>query len=400
MSLDTWSVADLTEYIRQLFEIDFRLQEVSVEGEISNFTHARSGHLYFTLKDSSAQIKCVMWRSAAERLRFAPQEGDAVICEGRVSVYETAGAYQLYVERMRNAGIGALAQQFEQLKQKLADEGLFSADYKQPLPPFPQQIGIVTSLNAAALRDMVNVLHRRYPVAEVVIAPTLVQGATAPPQIVSAIQKLDAQEDIDLIVVARGGGSIEDLWAFNDEGVARAIFSARHPIISGVGHETDFTIADFVADVRAPTPSAAVELATPDMVELLAGLIGIQNALNAGIHNRITQHQQQLTALKRHLTLLSPRTQLDSNRQRLDMLALRLEQAIQQQLQVHKNQLQLAQARLDAGNPQAILGRGYAIVRREDGAVVRSVAGISPNDPLQIQLADGQLKATVQAEDS
>ena len=235
----TWTVGQLTSYVRQMFELDYRLRDIDVSGEISNFTRAASGHLYFTLKDAAAQLKCVMWRSQAERLRFRPAEGDAVIAHGRVSVYEVGGVYQLYADYLQPAGRGDLAAAFERLKDKLAAEGLFDADHKRPIPGFARKIGIVTSADAAALRDILNVLQRRNPLVSVLIAPTLVQGEQAPAQIVRALRRLDARDDIDLILVARGGGSIEDLWAFNDERVARAIYEARHPIISGVGHETD-----------------------------------------------------------------------------------------------------------------------------------------------------------------
>ena len=271
-----WTVGELTTYIREMFELDYRLQDVEVTGELSNFTRAASGHLYFTLKDGAAQIKCVMWRTQAERLRFRPAEGDAILARGRISVYEVAGVYQLYAESLQPAGRGDLAVAFERLKESLAAEGLFDAEHKQPLPRWPRKIGIVTSSGAAALRDILTVLQRRNPFVAVLIAPTLVQGELAPAQIVRALRWLDGRDDIDTIIIARGGGSIEDLWAFNDERVARAVFTARHPVISGIGHETDFTITDFVADLRAPTPSAAAELAVPDLSEIrpLTWIIG------------------------------------------------------------------------------------------------------------------------------
>jgi exodeoxyribonuclease VII large subunit len=320
----TWTVAELTGYIRELFEIDYRLQDVLVAGEISNFTQARSGHLYFTLKDDKAQLKCVMWRSSAERLRFRPGDGDAVVAYGRISVYEAGGAYQLYAESLEPAGRGNLALAFEQLKEKLADEGLFDEEFKQPIPKFPRKLGIVTSADAAALRDILNVLYRRWPLVSVLIAPTLVQGKDAPAQIVSAIEWLDGRNDIDTLIVARGGGSIEDLWAFNDEGVARAIFAAQHPVITGVGHETDFTIADFVSDLRAPTPSAAAELAVPDWMEVGAYVRGLQNSISAELLAIIAEKQQIVTSLNRSLGHLSPGKAMDNNRQRVDILAERL----------------------------------------------------------------------------
>ena len=394
-NLSTWTVSELTRYIRELFEIDYRLQDVEVSGEISNFTRARSGHLYFTLKDESAQLKCVMWRSAAERLRFWPQEGDAVAAYGRISVYEANGVYQLYADQLEPAGRGDLAVAFEQLKQKLADEGLFDAAHKKPIPPFPRKIGIVTSADAAALRDILNVLRRRYPLASVLIAPTLVQGKDAPPQIIRALQWLDGRNDIDLIILARGGGSMEDLWAFNDERLARAIFAARHPIISGVGHEVDFTIADFAADLRAPTPSAAAELAVPDVSELAPALAGIQAELTAVMEARIEQARWQVQALSRNLAHLSPRSRLDNDRQRADNLLERLDGAMRLRLERARNRLELAQARLTGVGPLATLSRGYAIVRQADGRIIRSVQEVTTGDELAVQVADGEFGVEV-----
>lgn len=393
---DAWSVSELTRYIRELFDIDFRLQDVTVSGEISNFTRARSGHLYFTLKDSGAQLKCVMWRSAAERLRFQPRDGDAVVAQGRVSVYESGGVYQLVAERVWNAGIGDLAAAFEQLKQKLADAGFFDPAHKKPLPALPRKIGIVTSPDAAALRDILNVLRRRCPLVSVLIAPTLVQGAEAPAQIVRALRWLDGRNDVDVIIIARGGGSIEDLWAFNDEAVAQAIFAARHPIISGVGHETDFTIADFVADVRAPTPSAAAELAVPDVAELLPLVRDLRQAARRHMDRTVQQQQWQVDNLARSLRHLSPQTRLHGNWQQLDSLTLRLDRSIRHGLAQRRASLALAQAQLQAVSPLATLARGYAIVHREDGRLVRHTRDARPGDALQIQVSDGTLHATVQ----
>ncbi len=385
-----WTVADLTAYIREMFEIDYRLQDVEIQGEISNLTRARSGHLYFTLKDEAAQLKCVMWRSAAERLRFDPDEGDAVLAHGRVSVYEQSGAYQLYVDHLQPAGRGDLAVAFEQLKLRLDSEGLFDTAHKKVLPAFPRKLGIVTSLDAAALRDILNVLRRRYPVAEVLIAPTLVQGPTAPAQIIRALTWLDGRADVDTIIVARGGGSIEDLWAFNDEGVARAIFAAQHPVISGVGHETDFTIADFVADVRAPTPSAAAELAVPDVSDLTAVMTSLQTRLTQLVQRRLVEKTTAVENLTRALGYLGPRAQLDNSLQKIDTLTARLDQALARRLERADNQLTLAQTRLTAVGPLATLARGYAIVReKETGRVLRSVQSITPAMRLEVQLADG-----------
>lgn len=393
-----WSVSDLTAYIREMFDLDFRLREVSVSGEISNFTQARSGHLYFTLKDAGAQLKCVMWRSAAERLVFRPGDGDAVVASGRVSVYDAGGAYQLYADHLQPAGRGDLALAFEQLKQRLSDAGLFDPAHKKPIPAVPRKIGIVTSADAAALRDILNVQARRYPLASVLIAPTLVQGADAPPQIVRALQWLDGRSDIDTIILARGGGSIEDLWAFNDERVARAIFAARHPIISGVGHESDFTIADFVADLRAPTPSAAAELATPDVAEIRALLYAYETALQAETAALIEQKRWQVQALARALTHLSPQARLNNDRQRLDTQTARLERAMVNRLERARGRLRLAEVGLTAVSPLATLARGYAIVWGADGQIVRHTAEVAAGDKLSVQVSDGRFAVEVKSE--
>lgn len=391
-----WEVKELTQYIRQLFEVDFNLQDVSVSGELSNFSQARSGHLYFTLKDADSQLKCVMWRNAAEQLPFLPADGDAVVVHGRVTIYEATGVYQLYVERLEPVGRGDLAVAFEALKQQLADEGLFEAHHKKPIPAFPRKIGIVTSADAAALRDILNVLRRRYPLVEVLIVPTLVQGHEAPQQIIRALEWVDGRDDIDTILLARGGGSVEDLWAFNDEGVARTIFAARHPIISGVGHEIDFTIADFVADLRAPTPSAAAELAVPDVADLAPYVHGLAQLLQTAVADRLQQQQHQLHSLTRALSHLSPRGRLENNWQRLDYLHGRLEQATQRLFAEKQAQLQLATVGLTAVGPVATLGRGYAIVRRANGRLLRSVDGAEDGERLTIQLADGDFNVIVQ----
>jgi len=267
-AMQIYRVSQITAYIKELFDSDYPLQDLWLEGEVSNYSQAASGHVYFTLKDEEAQIRCVMWRSQVERQAYLPQNGEAIIAHGRISVYEAGGRYQLYVDDIQPAGVGLLYLQFEALKERLAAEGLFDAERKRPLPPFPRRLGVVTSPTAAALKDIVNVLRRRYPVVEVVLSPTLVQGDEAPSQIVAAIEALNEHTDVDAIIVARGGGSLEELWAFNDERVARAIYASQVPVVTGVGHETDFTIADFVADVRAPTPSAAAEVAVPDRQEL------------------------------------------------------------------------------------------------------------------------------------
>lgn len=388
-----WSVTELTGYIKELFEIDNQLRKVEVSGELSNFVRARSGHLYFTLKDEGAQLKCAMWKSDAARLRFDPESGDAVLINGRISVYEASGVYQLYAKRMTPAGRGNLTLAFEELKEKLAYEGLFDPESKRPIPRFPRKIGIVTSADAAALQDMLNVLQRRYPLVQVLIVPTLVQGDSAPAKIVQALQWIDGRSDIDTILIGRGGGSIEDLWAFNDERVARAIFAAKHPIISAVGHETDFTIADFVADLRAPTPSAAAELAVPDIEELTAMLHGAQAKLQNDMAAYLERRFWRVDEFTTKLNHLSPERRLDTDRQRVDGLLMRLETAVSRRLEREENRMGIMMARLTAVSPLATLERGYAIVKDENGRVLNTINAITPAAPLTIQLKDGEFEA-------
>ncbi|HSH04694.1 MAG TPA: exodeoxyribonuclease VII large subunit [Anaerolineae bacterium] len=390
-----WTVSALTTYIRELLETDFRLRELQIEGEISNFVAARSGHMYFTLKDGEAQLKCAMWRHAAGRLRFRPENGMAVVATGKIGVYEANGVYQLYVDEMEIAGQGDLAAQFEALKRKLEEEGLFDVERKQPIPPVPRKIGIVTSANAAALQDILNVLRRRYPLVEVLIAPTLVQGKEAPAQIIRALQWLDGRDDIDTIIVARGGGSIEDLWAFNDEGVARAVAGAHHPVITGVGHEIDFTIVDFVSDLRAPTPSAAAELAVPDLSELRQAWAGLAGALPVLMARRLVAARNELATYQRALRHLSPKQRLLNNRQTVDQWQERLERGMGQFLVAREQRLAVLAAGLMGVSPLATLARGYAIVRDEGGRVVRDVGMVSEGDVLGVDVANGRLQVTV-----
>ena len=391
-----WTVAGITRYIRELFDLDHQLQDTWVEGEISNLTLARSGHLYFTLKDADAQLKCVMWRADVQRLPAEPQHGDAVQVHGSISVYPAGGVYQLYADLLLPAGRGDLHQQFEALKARLEAQGLFDAAHKKPIPAFPRRIGVVTSADAAALRDILNVLSRRYPLAEVLLAPTLVQGAEAPSQIVRALATLDVRDDVDVIIVARGGGSLEDLWAFNDERVAWAIYGCRHPVISGVGHETDFTITDFVADLRAPTPSAAAELATPDVAELTAGLRGAGQRLSDLISGRLETARWQVDANARSLRAYSPLQRLRNLAQRLDELHWRAGRAVNGRLQILHRQLQGLERALVVSSPQATLARGYAIVRRADNdQVVSDPAQVRAGDRLNVQVQRGRFPVDV-----
>ena len=389
-----WTVSELTLYIKDTLELDPELADLRLRGEISNFTRAASGHLYFTLKDAEAAISCVMWRSAAERLDWQPEQGVAALARGRISVYMPRGSYQFYVDELLPAGVGDLHARFEQLRERLRAEGLFEPELKRPLPDFPRVVGIVTSPQAAALRDVLNVLRRRYPLVQVLLSPALVQGDQAPPQIVAALQALDARDDIDLILLVRGGGSLEELWAFNDERVARAVAACRCPVVSGVGHETDFTIADFVADLRAPTPSAAAELAVPDLADLQQHLTTSEERLAQSIDHRLDQMRQVLQGHTRSLSRLSPRARVDTHRQQVDDLLRRASHALAYRLDLHRSGLVGLEARLAALSPMATLDRGYAIVRHAgSGDVVRSTRQVRAGDALAIRVQDGEFGA-------
>ncbi|MCE2489020.1 MAG: exodeoxyribonuclease VII large subunit [Anaerolineae bacterium] len=393
----TWSVAEITLRIRLLLEGDAELQDVAVSGEVSNLTRARSGHWYFTLKDAGASLRCVMWRSAAGRQRFVPQEGDAVEALGHIGVYEPRGEYQLYATVLRPMGVGELYAQFEALKGKLEAEGLFEAECKRALPAFPRVIGVVTSPQAAAFQDVCNVLRRRFPLAQVWLSPAAVQGMDAPARLRAALARLNAETEVDVILLIRGGGSIEDLWAFNDEALARAIAASRLPVVSGVGHETDFTIADFVADLRAPTPSAAAELVAPDVAELGQVIHVARARLSELQRGRLALLQDRLQTGRRSLTHLSPERELATQRQRLDDQELRLQRAWASAHGRLAAGLAEAAAALGAADPRAILQRGYAILTQaQNGARVSSVNEVQVGDALLAQLRDGELPLRVE----
>jgi len=399
--LENYSVAELTTYIREMFDVNENLQDVWVQGEVSNMRRAASGHWYFTLKDSQAQLKCVMWRSSAERQTVSPQDGDAILAHGRVSVYDAQGVYQLYADQVRPVGMGDLYAQFEQLKAKLQAEGLFDPFRKRPIPTFPRQIGVVTSADAAAFQDIQNVLRRRFPLAAVILSPTMVQGADAPPQIVKAIERLNQHTQVDIILVCRGGGSIEDLWAFNDERVARAIANSRIPTITGVGHETDFTIADFVSDLRAPTPSAAAELATPDSADLRAGVRDLTDTLHTLMDNTLFNLRTNLSASRRTMGHISPTSRIRNLRQRVDDWNTRIISLQKTQIERLRERLDARDAALKAADPRSILKRGYAIVyRSEDGERLGEAKGVKPGVGITVQFHDGDLKARVEDKDT
>jgi len=391
---EPYTISQLTSHIRRLIDDDPALGDLWVEGEISNFSRASSGHCYFTLKDAGSQIGCVMWRSVARRQRYLPTGGDRVLAHGRVGVYEAGGRYQLYVDKIQPAGVGNLYLEFERLKARLESEGLFAPERKRPLPRFPRCIGVVTSPTAAALRDILNVLSRRYPLALVLLSPTQVQGDAAPPQIVTALDALNERDDVDVIVVARGGGSLEDLWAFNDERVARAVAASRIPIICGVGHETDFSLADFAADARASTPSAAAELVAPDRAELRAQAAGLAAALTTVLQGAIEERRWRLAEQTRALKHLSPTVHLAQSRQRVDDLLGRAEAATRHNLTLRRERVGGLAGRLAGVSPLGTLERGYAIVRRQEtGVVVQSVAQVAAGDALAVRVADGEFEA-------
>jgi exodeoxyribonuclease VII large subunit len=388
------TISAITAYIRQKFEADLTLQDLWLEGEISNWKPATSGHIYFTLKDASASIRCVIWRSQASRLLYLPQrEGEAVLAHGRISVYEAGGNYQFYVDDLEPAGQGALYAQFERIKTRLATEGLFDPGLKKPLPPFPQKIGLVTSPTGAALRDILNVLRRRYPIAEIILAPTQVQGETAVPQLIAALQAV-VQQVVDLIILARGGGSLEDLWAFNDERLARAMAACPIPIISGIGHEIDFTIADFVADVRAPTPSAAAELAVPDKLELKRLVYSQQRALLDSAQQRVSTARAELQGRQWALERLSPRAILNNYRQRIDTVVSSAQRLLQHYLSLQRERVNTLASRLETLNPQATLTRGYAIVQKGQTVITRT-GQVGQGDELVVKVSDGEFGAVV-----
>jgi exodeoxyribonuclease VII large subunit len=398
MNPDTWTVSGLTQHIKEVLELDPPLQDVWLTGEVSNFTRSAAGHLYFTLKDSEAALSCVMWRSAAAALTWQPEQGAAALAHGRISVYPARGSYQLYADQLHPAGLGDLHARFEQLREQLREEGLFDAERKRSLPTFPRVLGVVTSPQAAAFRDVLHVLRRRYPLVHVLLAPTLVQGDHAPSQIVAALHALDCRDDVDTVLLVRGGGSLEELWAFNDERVARAIVACRHPVISGVGHETDFTIADFVADVRAATPSAAAELAVPDQADLTHRIQDWLRQLQHEMEQRLVQNSQLLAQQRTALKRLSPQARVDTHRQQVDDQMRLAGRLLDHRLDLHRSGLEGLEARLEALAPLATLKRGYAVVRRKDtGEVVSSVDQVGTGDPLAIRVADGEFGADVRS---
>ncbi|MBX3000768.1 MAG: exodeoxyribonuclease VII large subunit [Caldilineaceae bacterium] len=397
--MNTLTISALTTHIVNLFAADEVLRDVWITGEVSNWTKARSGHIYFSLKDSGANISAVMWKGNVFRHSWLPTEGDQILAHGYVDVYPERGIYQFYADEIRPAGRGQLYAQFEALKQKLMAEGLFNGERKRPIPAVPQRIGVVTSDGAAALRDVLRVLSQRWPLVEVILFHTLVQGNEAPAGIVSALAAanrygqgsslFDAADPLDVILLVRGGGSIEDLWAFNDERVARAVAESALPVISGVGHETDFTIVDFASDLRMPTPSAAAAAAVPDRVEALAQIAYGREALAEIIEDQIAARQYQLEECQARLRRSSPQRALDRARQSLDELGARLHRHMDRQLQQRRERLESAELRLNSLNPAGVLARGYSLVQRIDGSIVTDPQQVAVGEALTVHAAKG-----------
>ena len=391
-----FSVSQINEYIKMTLESSPVLRDVWLRGEISNFkSNYSSGHLYFSLKDANSSIRAVMFRGYASRLKFRPEGGMTVIVHGRISTYAVSGDYQILIDDMQPDGAGALAIAFEQLKKKLEGEGLFDPARKKPIPPFVRSVGVITSASGAALHDIINVSGRRCPSARVVIYPAFVQGEMAPRSLMGGILFFNNRHPVDLIIIGRGGGSAEDLWVFNDEGLARTIADSQIPVISAVGHETDFTICDFVADKRAPTPSAAAEIAFPDTREIRERLAYLRHKADASMTRRVYTLESRLDVLRKSAELHSPVRVLDERSARLIRLRERLDLLADRAVQSSDNRFRMLCAKLEGVNPLAVLSHGYAMVQSEDGRVISHVSDVSVGDPIEISLSDGRVRAEI-----
>ena len=394
VSPTVFSVTELNNYVKRILDNDENLKNVFVTGEISNFKNHYSGHMYMTIKDEGGAIKAVMFSSYASRLKFVPENGMKVIIFGSVSLYNKDGSYQLYITDMQPDGVGALNLAYEQLKEKLQNEGLFSTEHKKPIPQFPEKIGVMTAPDGAAVRDIFSVLKRRYPVAEIVFCPVAVQGASAAPEIAKAIKLFNEQNAADVLIVGRGGGSLEDLWAFNEEIVARAIFQSQIPVISAVGHETDFTIADFVADLRAPTPSAAAELAVPDIFELKSDLLGLKQHLSVLMRNLVESEKEKVENIQKQVTILSPANKIKNSRQELSNLYEKAVNLVTLKINDEKTKISLLSSKLNALSPLNVLSRGYSISYNND-LPIKSVNDVKSGDNIKIRVTDGVFFAEV-----
>lgn len=389
------SVSQLNRYVKSIIEQDMNLQTVFVEGEISNFTnHYKTGHYYMTVKDANSSIKAVMFKTANMRLKFMPENAMKVIIKGRVAVFERDGQYQLYIDDMMPEGTGALSLAFEQLKERLAKEGLFDADKKKPIPVYPERVGVVTSPTGAAIRDIINVISRRFPLTELVLCPVAVQGEYAAPQIKAAIELFNKKKAADVLIVGRGGGSVEELWAFNEEIVARAVASSEIPVISAVGHETDFTICDFAADLRAPTPSAAAELAVPDSFQQREMLDSFRRRIKNSVSDRIGWETARVKLVKASLQRHSPQNYIDDLRVRCDKAVMAMESAVNRDMALKSKEFSSLCEKLDALSPLKILARGYGAALRQ-GKIISDVNAVERGETIDLILSNGTLECEV-----
>ena len=396
MERTIYDVSQVNAYIKQILDRDGALADLCIRGELSNYKIYPSGHHYFTLKDAGGAMRCVMFRGSAGHLRFRPENGMKVIAAGRITVFERDGAYQLYCTELIPEGLGDLHVAFEQLKQKLHAEGLFDPAHKKPLPKYPHRIAIITSGAGAAAQDMLRILGKRYPLSKVMILPVRVQGVEAPAEICGAIRYANRYKIADVIITGRGGGSIEDLWAFNDERVAREIFASEIPVVSAVGHEPDVTIADYVADLRAATPSNGAELVAPDQTELRQLLRHISGRMENAVLQNIKLRKQRLDALRSKRVLQSPENYLQDRRQQLDHVQVRLAACARQYLDSKKQKFVRLTSGLDAMSPLKVFSRGYSMTKDENGALIRSINEVAPGDKLTVHLADGKILATAE----
>ncbi len=394
-SYNVLSVSALNRYIKSTFDSDENLKSVYVKGEISNFRlHTQSGHCYFSLKDEKSSIKAILFKNAASRLRFTPENDMSVIARGRVTVYEATGEYSLYIDDIQPDGAGALAVAFEQLKKKLEAKGIFAQEHKKPIPKFPERVGVVTSESGAAFQDIINVISRRYPLTEIIISPTLVQGAGAAEQIADSIKLFNEKKAADVLIVGRGGGSAEDLWCFNEEIVAMAVYESKIPVISAVGHETDFSICDFASDLRAPTPSAAAELAVPDIRDIYNLVNSLNIRGNIAIDRHITNLENKLSILNQKLETQNPTNYINNLSYRCDTAFTKLENLYEKIVTEKRNTLSLLAARFDASSPVKILSKGYALVTKK-GKTVKSASSLASKDKIDVRLNDGTVQCEV-----
>ncbi len=389
------SVTEINEYIKWLIDGEVQLQDIYVAGELSNFKKHSSGHCYFSMKDEKSEIRCVMFSTYARKLQFKPENGMKIVVHARVSVYPQGGSYQLYVDSMQPDGLGSLYLAYEQLKERLSNEGLFDEAHKKPIPKYANRIGVITSPTGAAIRDIINVSRRRYPCVNLILYPTLVQGPEASFELVKAVEYFDITASVDVIIIGRGGGSIEDLWAFNDESLARAIYKCHIPVISGVGHEIDFTICDFVADVRAATPSAAAELATPDLNKMLDTINNFEFRAKNAFCGRLIDSRHELNRLSESKVFKKPLHMLDIPKMRIDTISESLISAIQLIESKKREQFAEINAKLAMLNPMSVIARGYGAVFNDEGKIIKSIKDTKVNDKITIAVSDGKIKATV-----